>query len=71
MLRKEIKRLQAEKSKRMGEYEALIGQEQALCNKLDVKPGEVRVNHMPSEAENVQRSQARDERAQVPNKCAP
>jgi hypothetical protein len=50
VLRKEAKRLQAEKKKRMDEYKVLINQEQALCDKLVVKRGEVRM-HVPSEAE--------------------
>jgi protein regulator of cytokinesis 1 len=50
VLRKEAKRLQAEKKKRMDEYKALINQEHALCDKLVVKRSEVRM-HVPSEGE--------------------
>jgi protein regulator of cytokinesis 1 len=50
VLRKEYKRLLAEKKKRVDEYKSLLTQEHSLCEKLVVKHTEHRL-HVPSDAE--------------------
>ena len=52
LLRNEIKRLEAEKSKRLEEYHALATSEAKLCDKLVVKKSEKRVG-IPSDPELV------------------